>query len=131
MPCINASFGNSATFRELPTKMAEVLSSVLTGVNILLLDFFISLSKASDANIVNFTWFVKIPILRFFAGRLNDVIGNLKTPNRNRQKRVTGYVWEEFFFDNIPVSAHQTVYDIFIIQFVLVNRSIRSLSPLK
>ena len=59
------------------------------------------------------------------------MIGNLKTPNREKQKRVTGYVWEEFFFDNIPVSAHHIVYDIFIIQLVLVNHFIHSFSPLK
>ena len=40
---------------------SKIQGSILTGGNILLLDFFVSYSKASDANFGNFVWFVKIP----------------------------------------------------------------------
>ena len=41
--------------------MAEVLSSILTAGNILLLIVLFSRFKATEANIANFFWFVKKP----------------------------------------------------------------------
>ena len=45
--------------------MAEVFSSVLSEVIILLLIFLFTYSKATDANIANFVYFVKNPKERY------------------------------------------------------------------
>ena len=42
--------------------MSEVLDSITTGGNILLLEIFISRSEASDAKTANFVYFVKTSI---------------------------------------------------------------------